>query len=78
MKRKLQLNGEKIEFLGFKLGSNGNFLQTHISRKITEYPDELRTKKQILRLLGLRNYASPYIPDLAQKKKDLQCLLRKK
>ena len=42
-----------------------------------EYPDNLRTKKQIQGFLGLLNYVSSYIPDLAKKKKDLQSLLRK-
>lgn len=40
-----------------------------------EYPNELRTKKQIPGLLGLLNYASAYISDLARQKKDLQSLL---
>jgi len=35
----------KIEFLGFEVGINGISLQPHISRKIMEYPDQLRTKK---------------------------------
>ena len=42
-----------------------------------EYPDELRTKKQIQGFLGLLNYASSYIPELAKKKRELQSLLRK-
>jgi len=61
----------------FKLDSNSISLQAHISRKVSEYPDELRTKKQIQEFLGLLNYASSYILDLANKKKDLQSLLRK-
>jgi len=52
-------------------------LQAHISRKISKYPDELRTKKQIQGFLSLLNYAGSYIPDLATKEKDLQSLLRK-
>ena len=75
-REKTTIEKEKIEFLGFELGSNGISLQTHISRKISEYPDVLRTKKQIQEFLGLLNYASSYIPNLA-KKKDLQSLLRK-
>ena len=75
--KKANIEQEKIEFLGFELGSNGISLQAHILRKIFEYPDELRTKKQIQGFLGLLNYASSYIPDLAKKKQDLQSLLRK-
>jgi len=47
-------------------------LQTYIFRTIIELPDELRTKKQVQGFLGLLNYASSYIPDLAKKKKDLK------
>jgi len=43
---------EKIEFLGFELGSNDISLQNHISRKITDYLDEVRTKKQMQGFLG--------------------------
>ena len=38
---KATIDQEKIDFLGFELGANGISLQTHISRKIMEYPDEL-------------------------------------
>jgi len=75
--KKATIEQEKIEFLGFELGSNGISLQDHISRKISEYPDELRTKNQIQGFLGLLNYASSYIPNLAKKKKDLQSLFKK-
>jgi len=75
--KKVLIEKEKIEFLGFDVGANEISLQPHISRKIMEYLDQLRTEKQIQGLLGLLNYASSYIPDLAKKKKDLQSLLRK-
>ena len=43
--KKATIEQGKIKFLGFEQGSNGISLYTHISRKIIEYPDELRTKK---------------------------------
>ena len=52
-------------------------MRAHILRKISKYPDERRTKKQIQGFLGLLNYVSFYIDDLVKKKKDLQSLLRK-
>ena len=75
--KKAVIEKEKIEFLGIEVGIKGISLQPHISRKIMEYPDQLRTKKQIQGFLGLLNYASFYIPDLAKKKKELQSLLNK-
>ena len=77
-REKATIEQEKIEFLGFELGSSSTSLQNPISRKMMEYPNELRTKKQIQGFLGLLNYANAYISDLAKKKKDLQSLLRKK
>ena len=40
---------EKIEFLYFEVGTNRISLQPCISRKINEYPNKLRIKKQIQR-----------------------------
>jgi len=51
--KKTTIEQERIEFVGFELGLNGISLQAHISRKISEYPDELRTKKQIQGLFRL-------------------------
>ena len=75
--KKATVEQEKMELLGFKLGSNGIYLQNHVSQKIFEYPNELRTKKQNKGFLGLLNYANYYIADLAKEKKDLYNLLRK-
>ena len=44
-KKNNAIKQEKMDFLGFELGANGISLQTHISRKTMEYPDELQTKK---------------------------------
>jgi len=43
--KKATIEQEKVELLGFELVTNGISLQTNISRKICEHPDELRTKK---------------------------------
>ena len=64
--KKATMEQEKIEFLRHELWYNGLSLQNHISRKIMKYLDELRTKKQIQGFLGLLNYASAYISDLAK------------
>ena len=44
MKKKVVIEKEKIEFLGFEASINGISLQPHISL-INEYADELRIKK---------------------------------
>jgi len=45
--KKVVIEKQKIKFLGFELGTNGISLQSHVSTKINEYHDELKTKKQI-------------------------------
>jgi len=56
-KKKVVIEKEKIEFLGFELGTNGISLQPHIStRKLMNIliSLELKNKFKILRLIKLR------------------------
>jgi len=69
VKRKPLFKKKKIKFLGFEVGINEISLQPHISQKITKYPDQLRTKKQIQGFLELLNCARFYILDLAKEKR---------
>ena len=52
-------------------------LQSHIGKKITEFPDKLENKQQIQKFLGCLNYAEGFIKDLGKKRYILQKLLRK-
>ena len=51
--KKATIEKEKIEYSGFELGSNGISLRAHISRKISEYPNELITKKKNSRIFKI-------------------------
>ena len=53
-------------------------LQSHIAEKIKDFPDELRTKEMIQKILGSLNYSSDFIKDLAKERQELQKLLTKK
>lgn len=65
-------------FLGMMISKNGIKLQSHISKKITKFPDKLTMKQEIQKFLGCLKYAGEFIPDLAKKKKNpLQKLIRK-
>ena len=53
-------------------------LQSHISEKIKDFPDELRTKEMIQKNLECLNYSSDFIKDLGKEIQGLQKLLTKK
>ena len=52
-------------------------MQDHLGKKLLELPNELKTKKEIQRFLGILNYVQDFIPDLAKKKLPVQMLIRK-
>ena len=43
------------------IDSEGIRLQSHISKKIKDFPDELRIKEMIQKILGCLNYSSDFI-----------------
>ena len=60
------------------IDSKGIRIQSHISKNIKDFPDELRTKEMIQKFLECLNYSSDFIKDLATKRHELQKLLTKK
>ena len=73
--KKVDIKKKEIEFLGMIIDSKGIKLQSHITEKIKDFFDELRTKEMIHKFLGCLNYSSDFIKDLA---KEIQKLLTKK
>ena len=65
--RKAVIEDKKIEFLGMIMDRQGIRLQSHIGRKISEFPDKLENKQQIQKFVGCLNYAEGFIKDLAKK-----------
>ena len=57
---------------------NGIKLQSHIAEKIKYFPDELKTKEMIQKILECLNYSSNFINDLAKERQKLLKLLTKK
>ena len=60
-----------------KLDGNGIELQSHILEKILSFPDKLIDKKHVQSFLGILNYASDFIQNLAELRKPFQKLLKK-
>ena len=50
------------------IDSKGIRLQSYIFEKIKGFPDELRTKEMIQKILGSLNYSSDFIKDLAKER----------
>ena len=60
------------------IDSEGIKLQSHITEKIKDFPNELRTKEMIHKFLECLNHSSDFIKDLAKERHKLQKLLTKK
>lgn len=75
--KKTKLIQEQIEFLGMKIDGKGIELQSHILEKISSFPDKLIDKKHVQSFLGILNYASDFIKNLASLRKPFQDLLKK-
>jgi len=55
-----------IEFLGTEIGNGTIKLQSHISKKIQDFPDKMEDIKTLRSFLGLLNYARSFIPNLGK------------
>ena len=75
--KKAKIGLKEIEFLGLEINGEGIKMQPHILEKIQAFPDKLEDKKQLQRFLGTLNYASDFICNLADKRKELQKSLKK-
>lgn len=62
----MELGKEYIKFLGVIIGKGQIELQPHTDQKILEMPNKLEVLKQIQELLGLLNYARPFIKTLSK------------
>ncbi|GLJ26217.1 hypothetical protein SUGI_0503220 [Cryptomeria japonica] len=62
----------EIDFLGLHLDKGKIKLQSHVLKRIQEFPDVLTNKKQIQRFLGCLSYVAPFYKELAKDKKKIQ------
>ena len=76
--KKVEIKKREIEFIGMIIDSKRIKVQSHIAKKIKDFPDELRTKEMRQQILGCLNYSSDFIKDLAKERQELQKLLTKK
>ena len=60
------------------IDTNGIRLQAYIAEKIKDFPDKLRTKEMIQKILRCLNYSSKFIKDLTKERQELHKLLTKK
>ena len=76
-KKKAIIEKQEIDFLELTIDKRGIKLQTHISKKISSFPNKLESKEQIQKFLGCLNYAEGFIENLSKKRHKIQILLRK-
>lgn len=80
-KKKSFLLQNEVEYLGLKIGSNGNIQLTNtVQEKIKLFPDELPDRKSIQRFLGCLNYISEqgFIKGLSKERSLLQKMISEK
>ncbi|KAL2248161.1 UNVERIFIED_CONTAM: Enzymatic polyprotein [Sesamum indicum] len=73
--KKATIAANKIEFLGILIDETEIELQDHIMEKIHNFPEVVKAKKHLESFLGVVNFASIFIKDLANRK-DFRPLLK--
>ena len=66
-----------MEILSLEINGEGIKMQPHILENIQAFFDKLEDKKQMQKFLRTLNYASDFICNLAEEKKELQNYLKK-
>ena len=74
--RKMQLFQTEIDFVGMHINKGKLSLAEHITKKILEFSDQLKDRKQLQSFLGLLNCAADFIKDLASKRQSLTSKLK--
>lgn len=64
--KKMVLGVDCIDFLGLNIHEGKIKLQDHITTRLLEWPDELKTMKELQSFLGLLNQASDFMKDIAK------------
>ena len=63
---KMTIGATKIDFLGMHLKDGQYITQPYIARALEDFPNENLSKKQIQQFLGIINYMSEFLPNLAR------------
>ena len=63
---KMKIGLDEIDFLGLHIKQGFIIPQPHIAEKISQFPDQLSTRKQIQQFLGIINYAADHVQDLSK------------
>ena len=64
-KKKMELEQERINFLGIIIDKGQVIVQSHVLEKMQGFPDKLHDKVQVQRFLGCINYTT-FIAKVAQ------------
>ncbi|OMO73225.1 hypothetical protein COLO4_27205 [Corchorus olitorius] len=72
----MTIGTSEIGFLGMHLKEGKYVAQPHIGQALQDFPDENLTKKQIQQFLGIVNYMSDFLPNLAKISNPLRIMLK--
>ena len=62
----MKIGLEEVDFLGLHIKHGYIIPQPHIIEKISQFPDQLSTRKQIQQFLGIINYAADCVQNLSK------------
>lgn len=75
--KKIEMFKQQIDFLGLTINEGKIALQPHVLTKIADFPNVIKDKVQLQRLLVCLTYAESFIKNHAQKREPVQKLLKK-
>ncbi|OMO87787.1 Zinc finger, CCHC-type [Corchorus capsularis] len=74
--KKMTIGTSEIDFLGMHFKEGKYVAQPHIGQALQDFPDENLTKKQIQQFLGIVNYMSDFLLNLAKISNPLRIMLK--
>ena len=77
VEKKMTIATTEVDFLGMHLKYGQYVAQPHISQELYNFPNSNLTRKLVQQFLGIVNYVSEFIPNLAQMTGPLNQLLKK-
>ena len=62
----MKIGLDEVDFLGLHIRQGFIIPQPHITEKISQFPDQLSTRKQIQQFIGIINYAADHVQNLSK------------
>ena len=73
----MKIGLDEVDFLRLHIKQGFIIPHPHIAEKISQFPDQLSTRKQIQQFLGIINYAADHVQDLSKMTSQISKHLKK-